>query len=192
MAHTRRCDGVSAGGVRLFTMDGHPHDIDRWDLVIAHPPCTYLSNAGACRLYPVAGQLDYKRFSNGLKGKLFFMMFWLYGFFGCGKIAIENPVPSSVYEMPEKTQVVQPYEFGDPYSKKTYLWLFGLPKLKPTNILENYKPYVSCGTSKNKGNKDKAGHSRAGGAQKVRSKTFPGVAAAMADQWGGEEIHDSH
>jgi hypothetical protein len=89
--------------------------------------------------------------------------------------------------MPEKTQVVQPYEFGDPYSKKTYLWLFGLPPLKPTDIIEYYKPYVSCGTSKNKGNKDKAGHSRAGGAQKVRSKTFPGVAAAMADQWGGKE-----
>ena len=172
------------GGVRLFTMDGQPHDIDRWDLVIAHPPCTYISNAGACRLYPVSGQLDYKRFSNGLKGKLFFMAFWYYGYFGCGKIAIENPVPSSVYEMPAKSQVVQPYEFGDPYSKKTYLWLFGLPPLKPTDIIEDYKPYVSCGTSKNKGNKDKAGHSRAGGAQKVRSKTFPGMAAAMADQWG--------
>lgn len=62
--------------------------------------------------------------------------------------------------------------------KKTCLWIKGLPKLKPTKILSEYKPYVSCGTSKNKGNKDKAGFSRAGGAAKIRSKTFEGIAAA--------------
>lgn len=63
------------------------------------------------------------------------------------------------------------------------LWLKGLPKLTPTNVLTEYKPYVSCGTSHNKGNKDKAGISRAGGAAKVRSKTFKGIAHAMATQW---------
>ena len=166
------------------TMDGKTHAVERWDLIIAHPPCTFISNAGACRLYPHKGQLDWKRFSNGLKGKLFFMAFYLYGWFGCGAIVIENPVPSRVFEMPEHTQVVQPYEYGDPFSKKTLLWEFGVPQLVPTNVLNEHRPFVSCGTSKNKGNKDKAGVSRKGGAGRARSKFSPGIAAAMAEQWG--------
>ena len=165
-------------------MDWRQHDVGSWDLVIAHPPCTYLSNAGACRLYPKAGELDFERFSKGLQGKLFFMAFWYYGYYGKGRIAIENPVPSSVFELPESTQTIQPYEFGEPYSKKTLLWLFELPKLKPTNILTEHKPYVSCGTSRNKGNSEKFGFSRRGGSQKIRSKTFKGIATAMAEQWG--------
>lgn len=173
-------------GGQVSTMDGQTHDVGKWDLVIAHPPCTYLSNAGACRLYPKKGELDLHRFIDGLKGKLFFMWFYIYGYLGCGKICIENPVPSKVFELPEKTQVIQPYEYGHPYTKKTYLWLFGLKPLMPTNILEDYKPYVSCGTSANKGNPDKAGVSRQGGASKSRSKFFSGIAEAMADQWGGE------
>lgn len=186
MAHIRRCTGGCAGGGQIVTMDGVPHQIPKfgWDLIIAHPPCTYLSNAGACRLYPSKGQIDYKRFSDGLKGKAFFMYFYLYGFFDVGRIVIENPVPSKAYEMPEYTQIVQPYEYGDPFSKKTLLWEFGVPKLDPTNILNEYKPLVSCGTSANKGNPDKAGVSRAGGASKARSKFSPGIAAAMAEQWG--------
>ena len=121
-----------------------------------------------------------------MKGKLFFMYFYLYGWFGCGKIAIENPVPSKIFELPEKTQVIQPYEYGEPFSKKTYLWLFGLKNLIPTKVLTEYKPYVSCGTSSNKGNPDKAGESRRGGSSRMRSKTFPGIAKAMAEQWGGK------
>ena len=167
-------------------MDGIFHPITSWDLVIAHPPCTYLSNAGACRLYPTKGVLDYVRFSKGLQGKLFFMYFYLYCLFGVGKIAIENPIPSKIFELPEKSQVIQPYEFGEPFSKKTYLWLFGLKPLIPTKILREYKPYISCGTSQNKGNPDKAGCTRKGGSSKTRSKTFPGIARAMAEQWGGK------
>ena len=87
--------------------------------------------------------------------------------------------------MPKQSQVIQPYEFGEPWSKKTYLWLKGLPPLMATDLRLDYKPYVSCGTSRNKGNADKSGASRAGGAQKVRSKTFTGIARAMAEQWGG-------
>ena len=171
----------------MNTMDGQVHNIPRfgWDLIIAHPPCTFISNAGACRLYPHKGQLDWKRFSDGLKGKLFFMVFYLYGWFGVGKIVIENPVPSKVFEMPEHTQVVQPFEYGDPWSKKTLLWEFGVNPLMPTNVLTEYRPFVSCNTSRNKGNKDKAGVSRAGGAARARSKFSPGIAAAMAEQWGG-------
>lgn len=173
------------GNVIFLTEGGQCESIDgKWDLIIAHPPCTYLSNAGACRLYPKKGQLDKDRYINGLKGKEFFMTFWLYGYFGCGKIVIENPVPSSVYELPKPTNCIQPYEFGEAFSKKTYLWEFGVPSLMPTEIVKDFKPYVSCGTSKNKGNPDKTGVSRSGGAQKVRSKTFSGIAKAMADQWG--------
>lgn len=87
--------------------------------------------------------------------------------------------------VPQHSQVVQPYEYGDPFSKKTYLWEFGVPPLEPTNILTEYKPFVSCGTSANKGNPDKAGVSRKGGASKARSKFSAGIAAAMAEQWGG-------
>ena len=68
-------------------------------------------------------------------------------------------------------------------SKKTCLWLKNLPKLKPTKIVSKHKPYVSCGTSHNKGNPEKAGFSRSGGAAAVRSRTFKGIAEAMAAQW---------
>jgi hypothetical protein len=174
-------------GIEFCTMDKQYHFIDHWDLLIAHPPCTYLSNAGACRLYKVIDGKTYierERFEKGLDGKDFFMEFFNAE---CEHIAIENPVPSAVYRMPPYTQTIQPYEYGEPYSKKTCLWLKGLQELVPTKVLTEYKPYVSCGTSHNKGNKDKAGVSRSGGAAKVRSKTFTGIAQAMADQWGDEQ-----
>lgn len=169
------------GNCVFWTRDDKVHSVDgQWDLLIAHPPCTYLSNAGACRLYPKKGQLDMVRYGKGLAAKSFFMKFYNAN---CEHIAIENPMPSSIFELPEKSQVIQPYQFGEPYSKKTYLWLKGLPKLKGTSLIADYKPYVSCGTSANKGNPEKSGVSRSGGAQKVRSKTFPGIAKAMAEQW---------
>lgn len=169
-------------GIDFRTMDGAYHRIDgKWDLIIAHPPCTYISNAGACRLYPRKGELNQERFEMGMKAKEFFMTIYNAD---CPKICIENPLPSKAFAMPPYTQIIQPYQFGDPYSKKTCLWLKGLPPLKPTNILTEYKPYVSCHTSANKGNKDKSGVSRAGGAAKIRSKTFWGIASAMAEQWG--------
>ena len=156
----------------------------KWDLVIAHPPCTYLSNAGACRLYPKAGEIDKDRYIKWLKGKEFFMAFWWYGKNG-GRIAIENPIPSKVFELPEKSQVIQPYLYGDPYTKKTYLWLFNLPKLQPTNIVEERRLYV-CGNAEIW--KKQAANGVVYGKEKSakhRSKTFPGIAAAMAEQWGG-------
>ena len=166
--------------ISFKTMDGSYHEVEMWDLIIAHPPCTYISNAGACRLYPRKGQLDQERYQKGLKAKDFFLK--LYNA-DCEHICVENPIPSKVFELPPYTQTIQPYEYGEPYSKKTCLWLKGLPKLKPTNVLTEYKPYVSCGTSHNKGNKDKAGVSRSGGAAKVRSKTFIGIANAIAEQF---------
>lgn len=173
---------VLQGGY-FTTMDGTEHNVEKWDLIIAHPPCTYLSNAGACRLYKVINGKTYierERFEKGLDGKEFFMSCYSAK---CEHIAVENPIPSAIYRLPMYTQAIQPYEYGEPYSKKTCLWLKSLPKLKPTKILTEYKPYISCGTSANKGNRDKAGVSRAGGAAKIRSKTFKGIAAAMAQQW---------
>lgn len=167
----------------FLTMDGTKYEGITWDLIIAHPPCTYLSNAGACRLYPRKGQLDQERYTRGLQAKTFFMEIYQTC---CEHICIENPVPSKVYELPKYTQIIQPYEYGHPYSKKTCLWLKGLPKLQPTMVVPDYKPYVSCRTSHNRGNKEKAGVSRAGGSAKIRSKTFPGIARAMARQWAGE------
>lgn len=166
--------------ISFKTMDGSYHEVEKWDLIIAHPPCTYISNAGACRLYPRKGQLDQERYQKGMEAKEFFLK--LYNA-DCEHICVENPIPSKVFELPPYSQTIQPYEYGEPYSKKTCLWLKGLPKLKPTNVLTEYKPYVSCGTSHNKGNKDKAGVSRSGGAAKVRSKTFVGIANAIAEQF---------
>lgn len=178
------CDVLNVlNGGEFSTMNGESHNVDKWDLIIAHPPCTYLSNAGACRLYKVIYGKTYierERFEKGLDGKEFFMNCYNAE---CEHIAVENPIPSAIYRMPPYTQSIQPYEYGEPYSKKTCLWLKGLPNLEPTKILTEYKPYVSCGTSKNKGNKDKSGVSRSGGAAKVRSKTFQGIAQAMAQQW---------
>lgn len=169
------------GSCDFKTMDGTSHKIvGKWDLLIAHPPCTYMSIAGACRMYPTAGIIDIQRFEKAMAAREFF--FKLYNA-DCDHIAIENPRPLSCVELPNETQRIQPYQFGEPYSKLTYLWLKGLSPLKPTKILSAFKPYVSSNTSKNKGNKSKSGVSRKGGAAKVRSKTFDGIAEAMADQW---------
>lgn len=147
----------------------------KWDLIIAHPPCTYLSNAGARFLYP-KGELNEERLQKGLKAKEFFMKLWNAD---CPRIAVENPIPSKVYGLPEYSQTIQPYEFGHPYSKKTCLWLKGLPKLQPTEIVpENKRESTKiAGNWFNKGGKDR---------QKNRAKTFPGIAKAMAEQWGKE------
>lgn len=178
-----------SGCIEFDTMGGQHHTVSKWDLIVAHPPCTYLSNAGACRLYPRKGQIDDRRYQKGLEAKNFFMAL----FNADSKhVCVENPIPSKVYDMPKYTQIIQPYEYGEPWSKKTCLWLRNLPVLRPTNILKEYKPYVSCGTSANKGNPEKSGMSRRGGSAKVRSRTFPGIAAAIAEQWGAylEELEE--
>lgn len=169
------------------TTDGAKHCIDgKWDLIIAHPPCTFLSNAGAARLYKVIDGETYikrNRFESGMDAKEFFMEIYNAD---CEMIAIENPVPSGVYRMPKYTQVIQPYEYGHPYSKRTCLWLKGLPELKPTNIVVPICSWVSGGAKKadgtpreNKGMKFRD--------SKTRSKTFEGIASAMAEQWGSLE-----
>ena len=167
-----------------MTEDHELHHIDgKWDMLIAHPPCTYMSNAGACRMFPRKGQIDPERFEKAMEAKAFFMAFYNAD---CDRICIENPVPLSVVGLPEKSQVIQPYEYGHPYTKKTYLWLKGLPHLKPTDIVKPVGPYV-CGNAEiwkkqaRKGivyGKEKSA--------KHRSKTFEGWSRAIAEQWAGE------
>lgn len=147
------------------------HLDEDWDLIIAHPPCTYLSNAGARFLYP-KGKLNEERYEKGLKAKEFFLK--LYNA-PCDKICVENPVSSKIFDMPKHTQEIQPYYFGHPFKKKTRLWLKGLEPLKPTNIVEELESTKIAGNWFNKGGKDR---------QKNRSKTFEGIAQAMAEQWG--------
>jgi hypothetical protein len=140
-----------------------------WDLIIAHPPCTYLSNAGANHLYK-GGVLNQERYQKGLIAKEFFMKFLECK---CKKVCIENPIQSKIFNIPKYNQIIQPYQFGHPFSKKTCLWLKGLPNLQPTNIIE-YQSTKIAGNWFNKGGKER---------QKNRSKTFDGIANAMAEQW---------
>lgn len=172
----------------FHTRDATEHYIDgKWDMLIAFPPCTYLSNAGACRLYPKKGQLDPERYQKGLKAKEFFLKILNTD---CPRIAVENPVSSTIFEMPPHTQEIQPYQFGHPYTKKTRLWLKGLEPLKPTDIVEAIGPYCPAGTGRK--NRDKYGSAKRGDDAKNRAKTFPGIAKAMAEQWAGVVPEGKH
>jgi site-specific DNA-cytosine methylase len=154
-----------------------------WDLIIAHPPCTYLSNAGIAWFNEEKyGEKAIKRKKDRLEAFDFFMKF---ANAKCEKICIENPVGyvNSHWRKPDQT--IQPYMFGDADSKRTCLWLKGLPKLKPTKIVEP-KIYAYYKKGKKKGKPiywcdyKMFGEDRA----KIRSKTFEGIARAMAEQWG--------
>lgn len=159
------------------TMNGDKHNISTpWDLIIAHPPCTYLSNAGARHLYP-GGQLNKERYEKGKRAKWFFMQFLLST---AVRVCVENPIPSRIYELIPYTQIIQPYEFGDPYTKRTCLWLRNLPRLTPTNIVTPKDTF--CPSSKHVPGHGRGQHTT--DRQRERSKTFRGIALAMAEQWG--------
>ena len=105
------------GNCTFQTADTQTHtQVGKWDLIIAHPPCTYISNAGARFLYPGGeGKLNEERLMMGIKAMQFFLRFlWA----DCDKVCVENPVPSKVYCLPPYTQVIQPWMFGHPYQKK--------------------------------------------------------------------------
>ena len=161
------------------TMDGTKHYVEQWDLIIAHPPCTYFSTAGANWLFR-GGKLDEERYKKGLEMKNLFMAIYNAE---CEKIAIENPVVMKIWELPKHTQEIQPYQFGHPFTKKTRLWLKGLPELKPSEIVEPVAKWVSCG---NRTNREKQNQAVCKAFTNERSKTFEGIARAMAEQWGME------
>jgi len=150
-----------------------------YDLIIAHPPCTYMSKAGARWMYPKAGELCEDRFQNAMKAKEFFFTMLNAP---VKHIAVENPTPLKVVGLPPHTQAIQPYEYGHPYSKRTLLWLKNLPLLNPTEVLSEYKPYLPSNTGGvSRGQSFSRGKAKDA---KEASKTFDGVAQAMAKQWG--------
>ena len=155
------------------------HLTDDWDMVIGFPPCTYMTNGGAVRMYPKSGQIDPIRYEKAMEAKKFFMAIYNAP---VKYVAVENPMPMKIIGLPEKTQVIQPYEYGDPYSKKTYLWLKNLPNLVPTNILTQYQPFINGGGLRL--GKENYQHRKFANNSLERSKTFPGIAKAMATQWG--------
>lgn len=168
----------------------HTHtQVGQWDLLIAHPPCTYLTVA-ANKLYLVEryGEKAIKRLQDREEAIEFFMAFVNAD---CEHIAIENPVGviSSRYRKPD--QIIQPYQFGHPYRKTTCLWLKNLPALRPTNIVP-FECIHSKGESGGySGNswvvRDENGKVLSYGdprVAKARSKTYDGIGQAMAEQWG--------
>lgn len=151
------------------------HLKDGWHQMIAHPPCTYMCNSGVSWL-----SKDEMRWDELQKANEFFHKLWNAPI---DMIAIENPIPHKYALLPKYTQIIQPYQFGHHERKATCLWLKNLPKLKPTsNVYEEMKllpksqaqriHYVSPG-------KDR---------WKIRSRTFEGIAEAMADQWRVVEV----
>lgn len=170
----------------VTTMDGETHYVD-WDMLIAHPPCTYLSNAGSRHLWK-DHQLQAERVMLGIKARDFFMEFYLANI---PLVAVENPVPSKVFVMPEYSQIIQPYQFGHPYTKRTCLWLRNLPPLEPTNVVEPVATWCPSGSYSHKHGEQHKGMFTTDRA-KNRAKTFPGIARAMAEQWGGDIREDKN
>lgn len=141
----------------------------KYDMMIGHPPCTYLANSGVRWLNIVEGKITNKeRWQETLWGGQFFrsllnapIQF----------VAIENPIPHKYAALPKYNQIVQPWQFGHGETKATCLWLKGLPELQPTNIVDGREQRIwKLPPSAER--------------QKLRSKTFPGIAKAMAEQWG--------
>jgi hypothetical protein len=161
----------------------------KYDMMIAHPPCTFMSKAGARWMYRTAGNIDKNRLEKSLQAKHFFLKLLNAPI---KYIAIENPVPLKIVGLPMHNQEIQPYYFGDPFSKKTLLWLKNLPKLIHIETVDlfndvkthsdNYVCYLPSNTGGAKrGQKSTKGYSKN---SKQHSKTFNGIAKAMAEQWG--------
>lgn len=168
-------------------MDGQTHDVGRWDLLIAHPPCTYLSNVGnrSFSLRCTDTQKVVDRWRERAKGSVFFMRFLSAN---ADRIAIENPIGfmSTAYRRPD--QVIHPYMFAEStespqyVTKATCLWLKSLPLLV-CNVLPRPNNVEMFGRNPSgKARIWEDSYSRNG---RIRSKTFPGIAKAMAEQWGG-------
>lgn len=166
--------------ISFCTMDGEIHIVEKWNLIIAHPPCTYLTLSGNKWFNPEFADRFPDRQKLRKEAIDFFMAI---ANADCDRIAIENPVGvmSSQWRRPD--QYIEPYMFGDPEKKKTGLWLKGLSLLKPTNIVEPVIIHCKSGANEPRWHMEtmllpKEERSR------VRSQTFIGIAKAMAEQWG--------
>lgn len=181
-------------GIKFKTNDDTVHDFrGGWDMIIAFPPCTHLALSGAKHFE--------KKRADGRQaaGIEFFMQFF---YADCEKVAIENPLNiirggsyvkthfpmlAEKYQIPrECSQKIQPWMFGDPYEKTTCLWLKGLPELKATDIVNPEPRHITKGGNSLPAWYCKSSLRMPGNRQTVRSKTFPGVAKAMAEQWAGD------
>lgn len=156
----------------FVTQSGELHVVPSWDLLIAHPPCTYLTKAGSTSLFP-GGVRNEQRYLEGLKAREFFMYFYNAP---VPRKCIENPVPMKVFDLPPYSQIVQPFYFGDPFYKTTCLWLVGLPILMSWGACVPEYHWVSGSYAPGD---TKVGQSTPAG----RSKTSAALAAAMAQQW---------
>lgn len=173
------CDLLPADDDVTHHIHGDVLDVleDGWDLMVAHPPCTYLCSSG----------LHWNRRRPEREALTHDAMIFVFNLMGEGfvhnpipRIALENPVGriSTAYRPPD--QVIQPWQFGHPESKATCLWLKGLPPLKPTRILP--LPEGGRWTNQTPSGQNKLGPSK--DRWKLRAATYPGIAAAMAAQWG--------
>ena len=149
-------------GRRVFyTQDNQKHRVPAWDLIIAHPPCTYLCKVSAVHMV-VNGEIVQERFDKMKEARAFFLQ--------CLNanapfVAVENPLPMARAELPDPDCFIQPYWFGVPYSKKTLYWLKNLPPLMPEFDASQVKQLAHCSRGK------------------YRSRTFTEVARAIAKQW---------
>lgn len=176
------------GNCNFQTVNGDSYELNgKWDMIIAFPPCTYLTVTGN-RWFNVEkyGEKAIKRLEDRKDGIKFFLAF---ATADCDKVAIENPVGVMSTEWRKPDQIINPFMFGDPFEKKTCLWLKGLPLLEATKIVD-VPPRVKYKSGKTMPSwyaeairLPKEERSR------VRSKTFPGIAKAMAEQWT-ENLND--
>lgn len=156
----------------------------KWDMIIAHPPCTYLTAASAVRLFNHDGTIkDDERFVRGGKAAEFFRAFLDAD---CPRIAIENPVPLKCFGLPRYQQIIEPFHFGDPWRKRTCLWLKGLPPLMATQLVEPKGLWVGSTCAKRDPTIKQRYELPSSRDPKRRAKTFPGIARAMAEQWAGK------
>lgn len=158
---------------------GLPLGFVPWDMMIAHPPCTYLANSGAKHLYAGMSATNGPsgdRWANMGAGAAFFLALWNAPI---ARVAIENPVmlghPRRLFGIPDPTQTLQPWQFGHGETKAVCLWLRGLMPVRPTQIVEGREARVwRMGPGPNR--------------QKERSRFFTGIAEAMADQWTADAL----
>lgn len=172
------------GYTNFYTQDGEIHDevaASPWDLIIAHPPCTFLTCTGNRWFKEEYGMKASYRKESRKSAIDFFMEFTKVR---CEHMAIENPVGcmSTVYRKPD--QIIQPYQFGDPYRKTTCLWLKNLPELVPTKIVEPDIYYYKAKDGRIKSDSKWRMKVTEWNRSEIRSRTFPGIAKAMAEQWG--------
>lgn len=157
------CTKILNGNCQFVTQAGQVvTKNNEWDLIIAHPPCTYMTAVSAPSMFP-GRKLNVERLKKALEAKRFFEVCLNAK---CKYIAVENPRPLKIVKLPKQSCVVNPYEFGENWSKRTYLWLKNLPPLIPTLYVDKHVSWHEL-------------HRTA----KMRSKSFAGIARAMVEQW---------